>query len=153
MKFKTQKEVKEETQDENKSNPIHEYLDLLYETTIQWKHIRDKFKPRKDGNKLYIFAHVSDLDTTTFVNWTEQMFNWIVPDVTIKSFSTAKDNVVHIFNKMSECIDKYNDLTLSNYELYCVPTICQYTFAEILKAYKDFQENPEEAEKKWFKCE
>lgn len=153
MKFKTQKEVKEETQDENKSNPVHEYLDLLYETTIQWEHICNKFKPRKDHHEFYLFDLVSDLSMTTTSWWIEQMFNWTIPNITIKSFSNAKDGVAYIFDKISECIDKYNDLTLSNYELYCVPTICQYTFVTILKLYKDFQENPEEAGKKWFKCE
>lgn len=43
MKFKTQKEVKEEAQDENKSNPIHEYLDTAFQFRVQFDALKHLF--------------------------------------------------------------------------------------------------------------
>lgn len=148
MKFKTQKEVKEETQDENKSNPIHEYLDFFDYAQQQLIIL--------SINKRFKIAI-----TTTCYNREnlEKYFSWIPNgNYTLITKGKSFDFIKIAYDLFINWIDRFNDIlpTLEPYDAYVISQLTAplpRLVGDVKQAYKDFQENPEEAEKKWFKCE
>lgn len=147
MKFKTQKEVKEEAQDENKSNPIHEYLDYVSYGIKQLAVLQTN-----KTAKIYIVAPHVDLSAL------EQIFNW--KDTKEHKLIYRGDSGAYIttaFEVYSTWIDHYNKVAdqVEAFEAqllsHTLPGTC--SLANVMQAYRDLQENPEEAKKKWFKCE
>ena len=148
MKFKTQKEVKEETQDENKSNPIHEYLDFFDYAQQQLVVLSSNKR-----SKLNIITMCYTRESL------EKYFLWVPSgNYTLVTKGKSNDYVKIVYDLLNEWIDRFNEITstLPPYDAYVISQLTgpmpQFV-GDVKQAYKDFQENPEEAEKKWFKCE
>lgn len=148
MKFKTQKEVKEETQEENKLNLIHEYLNF-FDYVQQQLMILSTNKKSKISITTMCYTRKN----------LEQYFSWIPNgDYTLVTKGNSKDYINLLYDLATKWVDEFNEIitTLTSYDAF---VISQFTapnprlVGEIKQAYRDFQENPEEAEKKWFKCE
>ena len=147
MKLKESKETQEVKQ-VDESNPIHEYLDFF-------NYVKAQLRVLKSNIKSNICICIVDKDETVL----KYLFNW-KPDYnyTLINKGSCKDFVNIAYDVCNRWIEKYNEVIekLTPYEsniLQEYTSIPAHTIAYIVQAYRDFQENPTEAEKKWFKCE
>lgn len=152
MKFKTQKEVKEEAQDENKSNPIHEYLDVAFQFRVQFEAIKHLFEPIKN-----ILRVGMDWDNYMF----EKLFKYYKHSSTkkclIKYTHDSADAIECIYNNMHDLFELYNEIhsKLNPIDQYLISSTLpiKSDILEIVEIYQDFQEDPDKAKKKYCKCE
>lgn len=147
MKFKTQKEIKEE-KNENESDLIHEYLNFF-------DYVQHQLNVLKFNKQTLL--NLNERSSVTIL--LKRIFNWNpVGDYTLITKGSNKDFIKIVYDLFTEWIDKYNNIIiqLSPYDARVISDMTRpdpYSFAEVKQAYQDFQENPEEAENKWFKCE
>ena len=151
MKFKTQKEVKEEVQDENKSNPIHEYLKIAWETRECFRIHSSLFECWKDS--LLCGKSNKHLDKITF-----KYYGFVPQDeILIKYIYDPAKAISYIHDLFNIVIEQYNNVysQISPHDRELLRQLLPWP-SHILEAhemYESFRENEEEAKKKYCKCE
>lgn len=148
MKLKESKETQETiVTDDKKPNHLHEYLDYVSygvkQLTVLHTNIHSK-----------LCIHAPRVDFTVL----EKLFNWKDDkDHNLVHKGTFADYISTAFDVCSEWIDRYNELSKHvgtfemNVLIHTLP--CTATFADIMQAYRDLQDDEEVAKKKWCKCE
>lgn len=149
MKFKTQQEIQEDSQEKKgDKNPIHDYLDFVNYAKAQIRVL--KSNPQSNLN----LTILENNDTAL-----KYIFNWKPNNnYTLVNKGNHKDFVTIAYEVCSMWIEKYNTI-INKIEPFHARVINIHAYlptsllGDVMQAYRDFQDSPEEAEKKWFKCE
>ena len=149
MKLKTQKEMKEEIQDEKQSNPIHEYLDVAFQARQQFVALEKIFTPWKNRIVLPVYEYNFEklFQTYGYKNKGALIKYTHDPNEAIEIICHTMDQLVECYNEVYPKISPFDQFLLKDSLPFA------YEITEAKQIYLDFQNDPERAKERWCKCE